>query len=261
MSIHPTAIVSSQAKIAPDATIGPYCVIEGHVEIGAGTVVDSHARLGHRFGRLVIGRDNYIQHGATLGGPPQDISYSGDDTLLEIGDGNRIGEYVSISQGTLKGGGRTSIGHSTMLMAFVHVGHDCRIGDGVIITNSTQISGHVVVEEHALLSGLVGVSQFVRLGRYSFLTGGSFTNKDIPPYTIAEGHWARLRAVNRVALRRAGFDDDTRRNIERAVRVLLDTSLTIEGVIERIRETCRADAHVGHLIEFLQTSSRGIARK
>lgn len=261
MSIHPTAIVSSEAQISPAATIGPFCVIEGRVEIAADTVVESHARIGHKFGRVVIGRRNYVQNGAVLGGPPQDVSYSGGDTSLLIGDDNRIGEYVSVSQGTEKGGGRTVIGSHTMLMAFVHIGHDCRLGDHVIITNATQLAGHVIVEPHALLSGLAGVTQFVRLGRYSFLTGGAFANKDIPPYTIAEGHWARPRTVNRVALKRAGFTDEVRSNVERAVRILLDSSLTIEAVLERIERDCATDPHVAHLTEFLRTSSRGIARR
>ena len=261
MGIHPTAIVSSEAEISPRATIGPFSIIEGHVEIGADTIVESHARIGHRFGRVLIGERNTIQHGAVLGGPPQDMTYSGGDTALEIGSGNRIGEYVSISQGTAKGGGRTIVGNDTMLMAFVHIGHDCRIGDHVIITNATQLAGHVVVEEHALLSGLAGVTQFVRLGRYSFLTAGAFANKDIPPFTIAEGHWAKPRTVNRVALKRAGFTNEARANVERAVRILLDSSLTIEAVLERIAQECAADEHVSHLLEFLRSSARGVARR
>lgn len=261
MSIHPTAIISSEAQIASNATIGPYCIIEGRVDIGAETLVESHARIGHKFGHVTIGKGNYIQNGAVLGGPPQDVSYAGGETALEIGDENRIGEYVSINQGTEKGGGRTIIGDQTMLMAFVHIGHDCRIGDHVIITNGTQLAGHIVVEEHALLSGLAGVTQFVRLGRYSFLTAGAFANKDIPPYTIAEGHWAKPRTVNRVALKRAGLTSEARGNIEHAVRILLDSSLTIDQVLERIASDCAADEHVDHLTEFLRTSSRGIARR
>lgn len=261
MSIHPTAIVSREAKIDPSATIGPFCIIEGRVEIGAETRIESHARIGNTLGRVTVGQRNYIQHGAVLGGLPQDVSFRGSETAIEIGDDNRIGEYVSINLGTEKGGGRTVIGNDVMLMAFVHLGHDCRIGDHVIITNGTQLAGHVIVEDHALLSGLAGITQFVRLGRYSFLTAGAFANKDIPPYTIAEGHWAKPRTVNRVGLKRAGFAPPERANIERAVRILLDSSLTIEAVLERIAADCAADAPVAHLIEFLRSSSRGIARR
>ena len=261
MSIHPTAVIAREAQIDATATIGPFCIIEGRVEIGAETVIESHARIGHAFGRVTIGARNYIQNGAVLGGPPQDLTYKGGDTALVIGDDNRIGEYVSINQGTEKGGGRTVIGNATMLMAFVHIGHDCRIGDHVIITNGTQLAGHVRVEPHALLSGLAGVTQFVRLGRYSFLTAGAFANKDIAPYTIAEGHWAKPRTVNRVALKRAGFAIETRKRVERAVRILLDSRLTIEQVLEQIAAEGDDDPEVAHLVEFLRTSERGVARR
>jgi UDP-N-acetylglucosamine acyltransferase len=261
VSVHSTAIVSAMAQIDPAAEIGPFCIVEGNVSIGPRTIIESHARIGHRFGRVVIGGDNYIQNGAVLGGPPQDVSYKGGDTRLVIGDHNRIGEYVSISQGTIKGGGDTLIGSHNMLMAFVHAGHDCRIGDHVIITNGTQLAGHVVVHDHALLSGLAGVTQFCRLGSFSFLTAGAFTNKDIPPFTIAEGHWARPRTINRVALKRAGMDETTRRSIEIAVKIFLDSKLTIEAVCRRVREECDSNEWTAYFLDFLESSERGIARR
>jgi len=247
--------------IDPEASIGPFCVITGRVEIGAHTVVDSHARIGHEFGRVSIGMHNLIQNGAVLGGPPQDVSYAGGDTCLTIGNHNRIGEYVSINQGTEKAAGETRIGDSTMLMAYVHIGHDCRIEDHVIITNGTQLAGHVTVERNAFLSGLAGITQFTRLGRYAFLAAGAFANKDIPPYTIAEGHWARPRAMNRVALKRAGFGPEARRNIDRALKVFFDSSLPIEAVAERIRAECDKSDAIAHFLEFLASSERGIARR
>ena len=246
--------------MALDVEVGPYSVIDGHVEIGSGTIVESHARLGGRHGRVRIGANNLIQTGAVLGGPPQDTSYIDADTELVIGDDNRIGEYVSISVGTEKGGGITRIGNNNLIMAFVHLGHDCRIGDHVVITNATQLAGHVTVEDHALLSGLAGVTQHVRLGSLCFLTAGAFANKDIPPYTIAEGHWATPRALNRVGLRRAGADRDERRNLDRALRILLDRSLTIDEVVARIGRDCVPSPRVEHFIDFLKTSERGVAR-
>lgn len=260
MSIHPTAIVSEQASLAADVEVGPYCVIEGRVEIGSGTIVESHARLGGRHGRVRIGANNLIQAGAVLGGPPQDTSYVDADTQLLIGDGNRIGEYVSVSVGTEKGGGATRIGNDNLIMAFVHLGHDCRVGDHVVITNATQLAGHVTVEDHALLSGLAGVTQFVRLGSFSFLTAGAFANKDIPPYTIAEGHWATPRALNRVALRRAGVDAQQRRNLDRALRILFDRALTMDDVVANIGRECSPSPHIEHFVKFLKTSERGVAR-
>lgn len=261
MAIHSTAIISEQARIDPRASVGPFCVIEGKVDIGAHTIVESHARIGHEAGRVVIGEHNLVQHGAVLGGAPQDLSYTDADTCLTIGDHNRIGEYVSISRGTEKGGGETRIGNRTMLMAFVHIGHDCQIEDHVIITNGTQLAGHVEVHAHALLSGLAGATQFVRFGRFSFLTAGAFANKDIPPFTIAEGHWARPRVVNRIALKRAGMSAETRRNIEQAVRLLLDLRFTIDEVVDRIKSECAPSEMISYLCSFLRTSSRGVARR
>lgn len=260
LSVHPSAIVSDEARIAATAEVGPFCVIEGAVSIGERTIVESHARIGSRFGTVTLGPDNLIQHGAVLGGPAQDYSYKATHTALAIGARNRIGEYCSVSLGTEKGGGTTRIGDDNFLMAFVHLGHDCQIDHHVVITNATQLAGHVTVEHHALLSGLAGVTQFVRLGAYSFLTAGAFANKDIPPFTIAEGHWAKPKAVNRVGLKRAGFGPAVRRNVERAIRIFLDRSLTVDEAVNQIESECEADEAVVHLLGFLRASSRGVAR-
>jgi UDP-N-acetylglucosamine acyltransferase len=259
--VHPTAIVSATAEIAASATIGPYCVIEGDVAIGDDTVVESHARIGSAYGRVTIGARNLIQCGAVLGGPAQDYSYGqGAPTALVIGNGNRIGEYVSISLGTNKGGGVTRVGDNNFIMAFAHLGHDCQIADHVVITNATQLAGHITVEHHALLSGLVGITQFVRIGAYSFLVAGAFANKDILPYTIAEGHWAIPKAVNKVGLKRAGFGPEQRKNIEHAVRIVLDRSAKMDEIVGRIRAECAQDDAVRHLVEFIEKSERGVAR-
>ena len=261
MSIHPTAIVDGTAEIDPTATIGPYCIVTGEVSIGAETIVESHARIGSRYGRVTIGAHNHIQHGAVLGGPPQDLGYEGGDyTALEIGSHNRLGEFVSIHVGTRKGGGVTRVGDHNFIMAYTHIGHDCQLADHIVITNGAQFAGHVTIEHHALVSGLTGVTQFCRLGAYSFLTAGAFANKDIPPYTIAEGHWATPRAVNRVGLKRAGFDSAERRNIEHAVRFVLDRKRTIDEAVAAIREECVQSAAVEHLLGFIAASNRGIAR-
>lgn len=261
MTIHPTATVGADAKIAADAVIGPYCVIVGDVEIGPHTEIESHARIGSRFGRVRIGAHNLIQHGAVLGGPPQDLGYlAGEGTELAIGDHNRIGEFVSISLGTAKGGGVTRVGDHNFIMAYAHLGHDCRLEDHIVVTNGAQFAGHVTIEHHALVSGLTGVTQFCRLGAYSFLAAGAFANKDIAPYTIAEGHWATPRAINRVGLKRAGIDAAERRNIDAAVRLLLDRSLTIEQVASSVEEQCAPSPQIAHFLSFLRSSDRGLAR-
>ncbi|MBN1240682.1 MAG: acyl-ACP--UDP-N-acetylglucosamine O-acyltransferase [Gammaproteobacteria bacterium] len=262
MKVHASAAVSKDADISPDAEIGPFCVIEGRVSIGAGTVVESHARIGSRFGSVTIGERNFIQNGAVLGSPPQDLGYdSGYYSSLAIGDDNRIGEYVTVSLGTEKGGGVTRIGSGNFLMAYVHVGHDCELGNDIVITNLSQLAGHVTIEDHALLSGHTGVTQFVRLGAYSFLVGGSYANKDVPPFTIAEGYWATLRATNRVGLKRAGFEPAERRNVDQAVRILLDGSTTVAAALERIRGECAPSPQIERLVSFVESSQRGIARR
>jgi UDP-N-acetylglucosamine acyltransferase len=261
LSIHPSCIVSERAKIAPDAEIGPFCVIDGEVEIGAGTVVESHARIGSRYGRVTIGERNRIQHGAVLGGPPQDLGYEGGAyTALTIGSHNRIGEYVSIHLGSAKGGGVTRIGDRNFIMAYTHIGHDCQLADHIIIVNGAQFAGHVTVEHHANISGLTGFTQFTRLGAYSYIAAGAFANKDIVPFVIAEGHWATPRAVNRVGLKRAGFDAAERRNIDTALRLVLDRSLVIEEVTARIVAECAPSPQIEHLLAFIRNSERGIAR-
>lgn len=262
VSIHPSAFVSEEANVSPDAEIGPFCVIAPRVSIGAGTVVESHVRIGSRFGSVTIGERNLIQAGSVLGGPPQDISYdSGYDARLVIGDGNRIGEYVTVSLGTQKGGGTTRIGNDNFLMAYTHVAHDCQLGNGIVMTNLCQLAGHVEIGDRAILSGHTGVTQFVRLGAYSFLAGGSYANKDIPPFTIAEGYWATLRATNKVGLKRAGFGPEARRNIERAMRFVLDGALPLDAVVAKIRSECEPSEEIDQLVTFLETSQRGIARR
>ena len=260
MNIHPTAIVSAEAAISPEAEVGPYVVITGSVQIGPHTIVESHARLGSPHGEVVVGAHNLIQAGASLGGPPQDWSYKGGHTQLIIGDHNRIGEGASVNLGSEKGGGITRVGDRVFVMANAHIGHDCQVGDDVVLTNLTQLAGHVVVEPSVTLGGAVVVTQFVRLGMSSFLAAGAFVNKDILPYTIAEGNWAVPKALNKVGLKRAGLSEAELRNLDRAVRLLLKRSLTVREALEKIGTDCEADAHVKHLTRFVSLSKRGVAR-
>lgn len=261
MSIHPTAIVSDRAQISPSASIGPYCVVASDVTIGAQTTVESHARIGSEFGEVVIGKDNYIQSGAAIGGPPQDWTYKGSRTRLQIGDNNRIGEHATIHLGTAKGRGLTRIGSHTFLMAYSHVGHDSDIGDHAVLTNLAQVAGHVVVGERSIVGGIVGVAQFVRLGALSFIAVGAMVNKDILPFTIAEGHWATPKATNKIGLKRAGRSAAQIREIDRAVRILIDRASTVERAVDRVRGFGEPSPDVAHLIEFATSSIRGLARR
>ena len=260
MSIHPTAIVSKEASVSAEAEIGPYTVITGKVEIGPHTVVESHARLGSPYGEVDIGAHNYIQSGAMLGGPPQDLSYEDGYTRLTIGSHNRIGEGASVSLGSQKGGGITRIGDRTFIMAGAHVGHDCQIADDVVLTNLTQLAGHVEVERNVIVGGITAVTQFVRLGEFSFIAASASINKDIVPYAIAEGRWATPRALNNVGLKRAGLTAEERRNLDRALRILLKTSFTIDEALSAISNECESDPRIEHLKTFVAESERGIAR-
>ena len=260
MSIHPTAIISNEADISPLATIGPYSVITGPVRIGAGTVVEAHVRIGSDYGAVSIGENNYIQGGAALGGPPQDWTFRDSRTRLEIGDDNRIGENVTVHLGTAKQEGITRIGNHTFLMAYSHVAHDCHVHDHAMLINLAQLGGHTIVEPYATVGGIVGVSQFVRVGRSSFLAVGAMANKDILPFTIAEGHWAVPKATNKVGMRRAGYDAGEIRDVDRAVRILLDRSLTVAEAIEHIRTHGEPGTAVEALLDFAATSKRGLAR-
>jgi len=260
LKIHSTAIISEKAQVSPLAEIGPFTVVDGEVVIGDHTVIESHVRIGSRFGKVVIGEHNFIQSGASLGGPPQDWSYEENETALELGDHNRIGECASLNLGSKKGGGVTRIGNKTFIMAYAHVGHDCQIADDVVLTNLSQLAGHVVIERGVVVSGMVAVTQFARLGEYSFLAAGAIVNKDILPYTIAEGHWAVPKATNKVGLRRTEQSADEIREIDRAVRFVLRKNVTIDEALQRIRSECSSNPRIEHLIEFIKTSDRGIAR-
>lgn len=262
MSIHPTAVVAPEAEVAGDARVGAFCVIGPRVRIGSGTVLESHARIGSEYGEVVLGRDNHIQSGAALGGPAQDLGYRGTASCrLLIGDENRIGEYASIHLSAPKSGGVTQLGQRNFVMAYAHVGHDCAIADDVVLTNGVQLGGHVSVGRRAVIGGGCGITQFVRLGELCFIGAGSYVNKDIAPYVIAEGHWARMRACNRVGLRRAGLNEHARRNIERALRLLLRPSLTIDAAVDAIRARCETSPEIEILLDFVAGSEKGLARR
>ena len=260
MSIHPTAIVSDEASISPEAEIGPFSVIAGKVEIGAHTVVESHVRLGSRWGEVIVGEHNHIQSGSVVGGPPQHREYRDDYTRLVIGHHNRIGEGATLNLGSESGGGVTTVGDRVFLMASTHIGHDCRIADDAVLTNLTHLAGHVEVHRNAVVAGMVAVTQHVRIGEFAFVAARSGVNKDILPYSVAEGRWATSRTVNRVGLQRAGVSARALRNIRRAIKHLLNTSLTVNDALKVIDEECEADEWTGRLSEFSASSRRGLAR-
>lgn len=264
LSIHPTAIISDEAEIAADATIGPFCVVTGKVRIGAGTVVEAHARIGSPFGEVTIGRENYIQGGAALGGPPQDWTYREAYTRLEIGDHNRIGENATIHLGTAKQEGVTRIGNHTYLMAYCHVAHDCSIGDRVIMANTATLAGHVDVGTGAIIGGLVGVHQFVRIGSYAIVGALSGIPLDIPPYVtavVARGQKGRgLFGLNLIGLKRNRFPEETITELKKAYRILFRQGLPLREALVRAEEETASVPEVRHLLEFVRSSKRGVQR-
>lgn len=260
MAIHPTSVISDQCEIDPEAVIGPFCVIKGKVKIGPRTVLESHVSVGNDHGVTVIGADNIVMPGACVGGPPQDLKYAGEETRLEIGDGNTIRECVTVNMGTPTGGGVTKIGNNCLLMAYTHIAHDCILQDHVVIANSCQLAGHVFIEDHAKISGVCCINQFVRIGQHSFVAGDSAVNKDVLPFSIAQGKYAVCRATNKIGMERAGFAKEVIESVHKAIRFVTKSTDTLEDTLERITQECAPSGELKHFVDFIKASERGIAK-
>lgn len=256
-NVHPTAIVASGAELAADVTVGPYSVIGPHVRIGAGTTIGSHVVID---GDTTIGANNRIFQFAAVGGQPQDLKYRGARTKLVIGDGCTIREFATLHTGTEEGGGITRVGDGCLLMAYTHVAHDVQIGNRVIMSNSAQCAGHVVVEDFAILAGASGVHQFARIGKHAFVGGMTGVAMDVAPFCIASGARAELAGLNVVGLQRHGFTDEQLGRLKDAYRILFRSKLGLKEALERVRAEVPADANVEHLIRFIEGSQRGLTR-
>jgi UDP-N-acetylglucosamine acyltransferase len=254
--IHTTAVVDPGAELAPDVVVGPYCVIGPEVELGPGCVLRSHVRLD---GPLVAGARNTFHHGAAIGGDPQDLKYRGARSLLEIGSDNTFREYVTVNRATDEGAA-TTIGNHNLLMAYVHVAHDCLLEDHVILANSVNLAGHVEIGHHAVVGGVTPVHQFVRIGPYAIIGGGSRVPKDMPPFLKAAGNPLRIVGLNSVGLDRNGFPREVRRDLKEAFRLLYRSDLNVTQAVASIRERAFAAAEVGSLLDFVVSSERGIVR-
>ena len=255
MNIHSTAVVDARAGIDPTAKVGPYAVIGPHVRIGADTTIGPHAVV---TGRTVVGRDNRIFQFASVGEVPQDKKYAGEDSELIIGNGNTIREFVTLNCGTAQGQNRTRIGNGNWIMAYVHIAHDCVIGDDVTLANGTTLAGHVEVGDHAVLGGFTLVHQFCRIGCYAFSGMGSALNKDLPPYVLASGNLARPYGLNREGLRRAGFSEETMQALMRAYKLLVRTS---GEQLEEVEDLARRHPEVERMRAFIAASERGVIRE
>ncbi len=254
--VHETAIVHADARLDADVVVGPYCLVGEGVSLGPGCVLHSHVRLD---GPLVCGANNRFFHGAAIGGEPQDLKFAGDSTSVRIGDDNVFREYVTVNRAT-RGGRETVIGSSNLLMAYVHVAHDCVVHDHVILANSVNLAGHVEVEEFAIIGGVTPVHQFVRIGRYSIVGGGFRVSKDIPPYMKAAGNPLRIVGLNSLGLERHRFGSAVCRELKEAFRTLYRAGLNVSQAAEKLRGEFPDSVEIGHLLEFIAASDRGIVR-
>lgn len=255
-SVHASAVVEPGAELAADVRVGPFCYVAAGVRVGAGSELLAHVSLLGE--RTRLGQRNRVFPYAVLGAPPQDRSHKGEPTTLEIGDDNEIREQVTVHTGTVKGGGVTRIGSRCLLMVGAHVAHDCAVGDDVILTNLATLGGHVTVEPHVVCGGHVAVQPFVRLGRGSFLAGGARVEEDVPPFVIAAGDRARIRALNQVGLERMAVPEVSRRALEQAFRMIWRKGQPISQGVARARVELGSDAWVLELLSALERrSARG----
>ena len=261
MSIHPTAIVQPGAQVAASCTVGPYCTIGPKVVLGEDCELVSHVVLD---GHLTLGRNNRIYPFACLGIAPQDLKYAGELTRCEIGDNNSIREYVTISRGTIGGGGVTRVGSGCLIMAYTHIGHDSSIGNGCILANSATLAGHVTVEDYAVVGALCPVHQFCVIGKYSYIGGGTTITQNVLPYSLTSiERNNHAYGLNKVGLERRGFTPAQLKELRAAYRLLQASKLNTTEALKAIREKIAASEfgeHVAYLADFIAQSDRGIIK-
>jgi len=252
--VHPTAIISPDAEIGSDVEIGAFAIVGEGCTIGDGCVIAPRATLERN---VTLGRSVQVGIGSILGGAPQDLKYAGEETTVEVGDGTVIREYATINRGTTHSF-KTTVGRNCLLMSYVHLGHDCQIGNGVILSNVVQLAGHVTIDDKAILSGLCAVHQFARIGRNAFIGGCSRVSKDIPPFLKAVGNPVKLYGLNTVGLQRNGMEEDTIRELKRAYRLFFRSDLNVTQAIERAQTELEPYPEVKELIQFVEASERGV---
>lgn len=255
-NIQSTAQIAPGAQIACDVEIGHYAVIGPEVKIGSGTRVGEHCLI---TGNTTIGKKCQIFTGAVIGSIPQDKKYEGERTEVIIGDNNVIREYVTINLGT-SASGKTILGSSNLIMAYAHIAHDCVIGNHVMVANVGTLAGHIIIEDWAILGGLAAVHQFVRIGRLSIVGGCSKVIQDIPPYSMCDGHPARVRSLNKIGLERLGINREAKSNLKHAFTILFNSGLTIPHALKKVEQELSPTPEVTHLVNFIKNSQRGLCR-
>ena len=255
--IHPTAIIDADAKIGHNVSIGPYCIVEADTEIGDDCVLKSHVVVARH---TQIGKGNKIYPFASIGEDPQDKKYANEPTQLIIGDNNTIREYVTINRGTTDDQGITQVGNDNWIMAYVHIAHDCIVGNHTILANCTSLAGHVHVGDYAILGGFTKLHQFCRVGAHAFTAMDSGFQKDVPPFVMAQGNPAIPRAINFEGLKRRGFGKERIAAIKTAYRVLYKSDLKLNEAINELENLAKDSIDVKMMVEFIQQSSRSIIR-
>lgn len=255
--IDPRACVDPKASIGKDVSIGPFTVIGPDVSIGDNCWVGPHVVIE---GKTRIGRDNKIFQFSSVGADPQDKKYADEDTQLVIGDGNTIRECATINRGTVQGGGITQIGNDNLIMAYVHIAHDCIIANHAIFSNNASLAGHVIVEDYAILGGFTLVHQFCNIGAHCFTAMGSVVAKDVPPYVLVSGHMAKPHGLNTNGLKRRGFSDETLRALRQAYKVLYKSKLPLKQALKDIKQMTPQSDELAYFTVFIEKAERGIVR-
>jgi UDP-N-acetylglucosamine acyltransferase len=261
VSVHATAIVAEGAAVPASCTVGPYCTVGAEVVLGEGCELVSHVVLD---GHTTLGKGCKVYSFACVGIAPQDLKYAGEPTRVEIGEGTVIREYVTISRGTAGGGGCTRVGSGCLIMAYVHIGHDCSIGNGCILPNGATLAGHVTVEDFATLSAMAPVHQYCTIGRYAYIGGGTTITQDVLPYSLVSAERNNhAYGLNKVGLQRRGFTDDQLRDLGKAMRLLTSGKRNTSQAVEEIQQMLAqgaGDEHVRYLAEFAAGSERGVIK-
>ena len=255
--IHPTAVVSPRAKIGADCHIGAFCVVGDEVVLGEKVHLESHVVID---GQTSVGDETRVFPFVSIGLAPQDLKYKGEPTRTEIGRRNHIREFVTVHRGTAGGGGLTRIGDDNLLMAQAHVAHDCRIGNEVIMANAATLAGHVTIADRANVGAYSGVHQFCRVGREAFVGGYSVVVKDALPFAISQGNHAKCYGLNRLGMKRRGYSKETIEKLHHAYHLLLSSKLNTSQAVERMKEEITDCAEVDYLIDFIETSKRGVVK-
>jgi UDP-N-acetylglucosamine acyltransferase len=252
--IHRTALVDPTAHLGHDVSVGPYTIVGPRVTVGDRCTLAAHAVLERN---TTLGTGVKVGYGTVIGNDPQDLKYQGEETWVEVGDHTVLREYCTINRGSAATG-KTTVGQRCFLMSYVHVAHDCTIGNDVIIANAVQMAGHVSIDDRAVISGLVPIHQFVRIGTFAFVGGGSRVNQDVPPYTKAVGNPVHLYGLNSVGLQRAGFAPEVKLALKRAYRLLFNSDCTVSQGIARARAELPSAPEVEQFLRFIEGSQRGV---